>query len=68
VSEKRLSPTPNGKVRYQLKRAYRDGTTQVIFIAGILPSTLWASLWLLNIAPGDFASHSTSLPAWRRWR
>lgn len=31
VSEKRLSLTPNGYVRYQLKTPYRDGTTHVIF-------------------------------------
>lgn len=31
VSEKRLSLTPNGNVRYQLKTPYRDGTTSVIF-------------------------------------
>jgi hypothetical protein len=31
VSEKRLSLTPNGNVRYQLKTPYRDGTTHVIF-------------------------------------
>ena len=31
VSEKRLSITTNGNVRYQLKRPYRDGTTHVIF-------------------------------------
>ena len=31
VSEKRLSLTPNGNVRYQLKTLYRDGTTHVIF-------------------------------------
>jgi hypothetical protein len=31
VSEKRLSRTPNGNVRYQLKTPYRDGTTHVIF-------------------------------------
>ena len=28
---KRLSLTPNGNVRYQLKTPYRDGTTHVIF-------------------------------------
>jgi len=27
VSEKRLSFTPNGSIRYQLKTPYRDGTT-----------------------------------------
>jgi len=30
VSEKRLSLTPNGNIRYQLKTPYRDGTTHVI--------------------------------------
>ena len=30
-SEKRLSLTQNGNVRYQLKTPYRDGTTHVIF-------------------------------------
>ncbi|EAR22701.1 putative transposase [Nitrococcus mobilis Nb-231] len=31
ISEKRLSLTPNGNVRYQLKTPYRDGTTHVMF-------------------------------------
>ncbi len=31
VSEKRLSLTPNGNIRYQLKTPYRDGTTHIIF-------------------------------------
>lgn len=31
VSEKRLSLTPNGTVRCELKTPYRDGTTHVIF-------------------------------------
>jgi len=31
VSEKRLSLTANGNVRYRLKTPYRDGTTHVIF-------------------------------------
>ena len=31
VSEKRLSLLSNGKVRYELKTPYRDGTTHVIF-------------------------------------
>jgi ribosomal protein S27E len=31
VSEKRLSLTPHGKVCYQLKTPYRDGTTHVLF-------------------------------------
>jgi hypothetical protein len=31
VSEKRLSLTLNGKLRYHLKTAYRDRTSHVIF-------------------------------------
>lgn len=31
VSEKRLSLTSNGQVKYQLKTPYRDGTTHVLF-------------------------------------
>ena len=31
VSQKRLSLTQNGQVRYELKTRYRDGTTHVIF-------------------------------------
>jgi hypothetical protein len=31
VSEKRLSVTPSGNVRYQLKTPYRDGTTHMVF-------------------------------------
>ena len=31
IAEERLSLTPSGKVRYQLKTPYRDGTTHVIF-------------------------------------
>ena len=31
ISEKRLSITPAGNVRYQLKTPYRDGTSHVVF-------------------------------------
>ena len=31
ISEKRLSLTPNGNIRYELKTPYLDGTTHVIF-------------------------------------
>jgi hypothetical protein len=33
VSEKSLTLTPNGNIRYLLKTPYRDGTTHVIFEA-----------------------------------
>lgn len=41
LSEKRLSLTTNGKVRYQLKTPYWDGTTHVIF--ELLDFTITAS-------------------------
>ena len=31
VSEKRLAMTPGGRIRYELKTPYRDGTTHVFF-------------------------------------
>ena len=31
MSDKRLSLTPSGNIRYQLKTPYSDGTTHVIF-------------------------------------
>ena len=48
LSEKRLSLTPNGNIRYQLKTPYRDGTTHVILdpldfiarLAALAPKTL----------------------------
>ncbi len=45
ISEKRLSLTPNGNVRYQLKTPYRDGTTHVIF------ETLGLIAWLAALVP-----------------
>jgi hypothetical protein len=38
VSEKRLSLTSNGQIRYRLKTPYRDGTTHVIFHPGRPPA------------------------------
>lgn len=46
VSEKRLSLTPSGNIRYQLKTPYSDGATHIIFkpqdfiarLAALLPT------------------------------
>jgi hypothetical protein len=38
VSEKRLSLTPNGNVRYRLKTPYRNSTTHVILLRTSCPS------------------------------
>ncbi len=43
VSEKRLSLTAQGKVRYALKTPYRDGTTHVASPAH--PCTAFSSPW-----------------------
>jgi len=40
VSEKRLSLTANGQVRYQLKTPYRDGTTHVMLLRASCPPPL----------------------------
>jgi hypothetical protein len=60
ISEKRLSLTNQGKVRYELKTPYRDGTTHVAAPAHpapaalVRPCTSSLSLWI-------------SLRNWRRW-
>jgi hypothetical protein len=44
ISEQRLSMTQHGKVRYELKTPYRDGTTgdrSAMFSS--IPSILWAN-------------------------
>ena len=60
ISEKRLSLTNQGKVRYELKTPYRDGTTHVAAPAHpapaalVRPCTSSLSLWI-------------SLPSWPPW-
>jgi hypothetical protein len=60
VSEKRLSLMNQGKVRYELKMPYRDGTTHVAAPAHpapaalVRPCTSSSSLWI-------------SLPSWPPW-
>jgi len=59
ISEKRLSVTPAGNIRYQLKTPYRDGTSHVVFE----PMDFLARLAALVLKPrvnltrflGDFA-------------
>ena len=48
ISEKRLSLTRNGNVRYELKTPYRDGTTHVIFgPLDVMPGPAWQP-WCRN--------------------
>ena len=60
VSEQRLSLTPNGNVRYQLKTPYRDGTTHVIFE----PLDFTAPA---HPAPAALVHPCTSSPGSPRW-
>ena len=53
IAEQRLSLTPNGNVRYQLKTPYRDGTTHLIFE----PLELMARpLRASRFTPGEFVT------------
>jgi len=67
ISEKRLSLTPNGNVRYQLKTPYRDGTTHVIFEP--LDNIAGSDVEPPQAGPkgGGQDARSTSLPGWQRW-
>jgi len=55
VSEKRLSLTPNGNVRYQLKTSYRES----------LPASVASALGMAR--PMSSSNPSTSSPGWRPW-
>jgi len=46
VSEKRLSVTSNGQIRYQLKTPYRNGTTHVIFSGAAFRHWILSPNWL----------------------
>ena len=67
VSEKRLSLTANGQVRYQLKTPYRDGTTHVIFEP--LDKIAGSDFEQPKVGPkgGGQEARSNSLPGWPRW-
>ncbi len=62
ISEKRLSLTPNGNVRYELKTPYRDGTTHVIFE----PLELMAHILVRHPAGDLRSSKSAILPICHR--
>jgi hypothetical protein len=62
IAEKRLSLTPNGNVRYQLKTPYRDGTTHVIFE----PLDLMAHIDVRHPAGDLRSSKSAVLPICHR--
>jgi hypothetical protein len=52
---KRLSPNAQGKVRYELKTPYRDGTTYVIFepLDFIAKLTHWCPNRALTLGTSD---------------
>jgi hypothetical protein len=57
IAERRLSLTHQGKVRYELKTPYRDGTTHVIFE----PVDFIAKLAALVVLP-EYSSRLVLLP------
>jgi hypothetical protein len=60
VSEKRLSLTANGNVRYQLKTPYRDGTTHVAAHAHPCARGISASVHVI-FEPLDFIARLAAL-------
>ena len=59
ISEKRLSLTPNGDIRYQLKTPYREGTIPVILLRASCPSpftSFRAVLRTFKFVPDEFVS------------
>jgi len=67
VSEQRLSLTPNGNVRYQLKTQYRDGTTHVMLLRASCPPPYGPAFGCSKSLPAIFSSRWTSSQDWRRW-
>ncbi len=64
VSEKRLSLTANGSVRYELKTPYRDGTTHVILLRASCPALIGPAFGCSKSLPAISSSRWTSLPDW----
>ena len=67
VSEKRLSVTEHGQVRYELKTPYRDGTTHVIFEP--LDQIAGSDFEQSKVGPTGAGqdARSNSSPGWPLW-
>jgi hypothetical protein len=67
IAEKRLSLTPNGNIRYQLKTPHRDGTTHVMLLRASCPPPFGPAVGCSKSLPAILSSRWISLPGWRRW-
>ena len=67
VSEQRLSLTDSGKVRYQLKTPYRDGTTHVMLLRASCPPPFGPACGCSKSLPAILSSRWTSSPDWPHW-
>ena len=67
VSEERLSLTDSGKVRYQLKTPYRDGTTHVMLLRASCPPPFGPACGCSKSLPAILSSRWTSSPDWPHW-
>ena len=67
VSEQRLSLTAQGKVRYQRKTPYRDGTAHVMLLQASCPSPCGPAFGCSKSLPAILSNLWTSFLGWRRW-
>jgi hypothetical protein len=67
IAEPRLSLTPSGNVRYQLKTPYRDGTTHVLLLRASCPPPFGPAFGCSKSLPAILSSRWISWRAWRRW-
>jgi hypothetical protein len=67
VSAKRLSLTPNGNIRYQLKTPYRDGTTHVMLLRASCPPPFGPAFGCSKSLRAILSKRSISSPASPPW-
>lgn len=67
ISEKRLSISPQGRVRYALKTPWRNGTTHVELLRASCPSPCGPASGCSNSLQANLSSRRTSSPSWRHW-
>jgi len=67
IAGPRLSLTPSGNVRYQLKTPYRDGTTHIMLLRASCPSPFGPAFGCSKSLPAILSSRWISWRVWRRW-
>lgn len=67
VAKQRLSLTPNGNLRYQLKTPYRDGTMHVMLLRASCPAPFGPAFGCSKSLPAILSNPSISSPDWWPW-